>query len=107
MNPIHHDPEFAQQAGYPGPFAVGMRQAAVLASAVALWLGDEAVRRFRVQFREQAWPGDVLTYTGRVVATKAIGDELLVELELQVTRPAGGQHIVGWASCALPAHSVS
>ena len=27
MNPIHHDTAFARQAGYPGPFAVGMLQA--------------------------------------------------------------------------------
>ena len=31
MNPIHHDSEFASKAGFPKPFAVGMRQMGVLA----------------------------------------------------------------------------
>ena len=68
MNPIHHDTEFAKGAGFPGPFAVGMLQAGVLATYVTDWLGAASVRRFKVQFREQAWPGDVLTYAGTVVA---------------------------------------
>src|SRR5690606_20529387 len=62
MNPIHHDPAFAAKAGYPQPFAVGMRQAGYLATYGTDRFGPENVRRFRVQFREQAWPGDVITY---------------------------------------------
>jgi acyl dehydratase len=70
MNPIHHDTDFAKAAGYPGPFAVGMLQAGVLSTYATDWLGASNLRRFKVQFREQAWPGDVLTYTGKVVATR-------------------------------------
>src|SRR5436853_1867726 len=67
MNPIHHDAEFAQRAGYPGPFAVGMLQAGMLATYGTDRFGPENMRRFKVQFREQAWPGDVITYRGTVV----------------------------------------
>lgn len=70
LNPIHHDLPFAQAAGFPDVFAVGMLQAGVLGTWVADRYGAENVRRFRVQFREQAWPDDVLTYTGRVVARR-------------------------------------
>jgi acyl dehydratase len=101
MNPIHHDTAFAQQAGYPGPFAVGMLQAGILGSYVTDWLGPENVRRFRVQFREQAWPGDVLTYTGRVVAKRQEGGERLVDVELACIRQTGGVHLKGWATFAL------
>jgi hypothetical protein len=47
-----------------------------------------------VQIREQAWPDDVLTYTGTVVARR--GNEL--DLELAATRQTGGVHLRGWAT---------
>ncbi|HLN17067.1 MAG TPA: MaoC/PaaZ C-terminal domain-containing protein [Acidimicrobiales bacterium] len=102
MNPIHHDTEFAQRSGYPTPFAVGMRQAGILANVVTAWLGAENIRRFKVQFREQAWPGDVLTYEGRVANLREEGGQPLADLELAVTRQTGGVHLLGWATFALP-----
>jgi len=101
MNPIHHDEGFAKQAGFPSVFAVGMLQAGVLATYVTDWFGASSVRRFAVQFREQAWPGDVLTYTGKVVAKREEGGERLVDLELQATRQTGGVHLKGTATVAL------
>ena len=101
MNPIHHDDEFARAAGFPSVFAVGMLQAGVLATYVTDWLGAAQVRRFKVQFREQAWPGDVLTYQAEVVGRREEGGEQLVDLELQVTRRGGGVHLKGWASVAV------
>jgi acyl dehydratase len=98
MNPIHHDTQFAQQAGYPGPFAVGMRQAGVLAGYVAGLFGAANVRRFKVQFRTQAWPGDVLTYAGRVAAKREHDAQRLVDLELSATRQTGEVHLLGWAT---------
>jgi acyl dehydratase len=102
MNPIHHDSAFAEGAGYPTPFAVGMLQAGVLATYATDWLGPENVRRFKVQFREQAWPGDQLTYRGVVAAKREEGGERLVDLELSAARQAGGTHLEGWATFALP-----
>ena len=101
MNPIHHDTEFAQKSGFPKPFAVGMLQAGILASYATDWLGAENVRRFKVQFREQAWPGDVLTYKGTVVGKRTENGENLVDLELTATRQTGGVHLKGEATFAL------
>lgn len=98
MNPIHHDTEFAKAAGYPGPFAVGMLQAGILSTYATDWLGAANLRRFKVQFREQAWPGDVLTYTGKVVGTREGTGETLVDVELACTRQTGGTHLKGWAT---------
>ena len=103
LNPIHYDSEFAAKAGYPTPFAVGMLQAGILATYTTDWLGPRNARKFRVQFREQAWPGDVLTYAGKVVAKREEGGERLVDLELSVTRQTGGVHLKGWATFAVPA----
>jgi acyl dehydratase len=101
MNPIHHDTEFAKGAGFPSPFAVGMLQAGVLATYVTDWLGAASVRRFKVQFREQAWPGDVITYEGTVVAKREEEGKRLADLELTATRQTGGTHLKGWATVEL------
>ncbi len=101
FNPIHHDADFATKAGQPGPFAVGMRQAGVMAAYAVDWLGPENLRRFGVQFREQAWPGDVLTYSGTVTATQVHDDGTTVDVELLCTRESGGVHLRGWATFLL------
>lgn len=101
FNPIHHDEEFAQSAGYPSVFSVGMLQAGVVASFATDWLGARNVRNFGVQFREQVWPGDTLVCTGKVVDRKDDGPERTVELELTAQRVGGGAAIKGWATFAV------
>lgn len=98
LNPIHHDEGYARAAGFPTVFAVGMLQAGILGSYLADLFGPQNVRRFKVQFREQSWPGDVITYGGRVVARR--GQEL--DLELQATRQTGGVHLLAWATVLAP-----
>lgn len=103
MNPMHHDVEVARRAGHPGPFAIGMLSAGILCSYVTDWLGPTNIRRFKVRFRERAWPGDVLTYTAAVVARRDGPDGPLVDLEMACTRQTGAAHLVGWATfAALP-----
>jgi acyl dehydratase len=101
MNPIHHDSDFAKASGYPTPFAVGMLQAGVLGTYLTDWFGARSVRKYGVQFREQAWPGDVLTYSGTVLAVREEGDERLVDVELLAIRQTGGTHLKGWATVSL------
>lgn len=104
FNPIHHDDGFAQAAGYPTAFSVGMLQAGVLATYATDWLGADNVRRFGVQFREQVWPGDELECTGTVIekVDASDGDERTVNVELIVQRVGGGTAIKGWATFAVP-----
>jgi acyl dehydratase len=102
MNPIHHDAQFAASAGYPEPFAVGMRQAGVLGCYATRWLGAGNIRRFKVQFREQAWPRDVIVYQGRVVDMRTASGEHLVDVDLKATRQDGGVHLLGWATFVAP-----
>ncbi|MGZ4690398.1 MAG: MaoC/PaaZ C-terminal domain-containing protein [Acidimicrobiia bacterium] len=104
FNPIHHDEEFAQAAGYPTVFSVGMLQAGILATFATDWLGADNVRRFGVQFREQVWPGDRLVCSGSVVERLDAhnGNERTVNLELTAERIGGGTAIKGWATFAVP-----
>lgn len=102
FNPIHHDSAFAAKAGFETPFAVGMFAAGVLANFAADWLGPTNIRRYRVRFAEQAWPGDVLTYSGTVTAVTPRGAFDEVELELAATRQTGSVHIRAWATFHVP-----
>lgn len=102
MNPIHHDEQFATAAGFPSPFSVGMYQAGLLASWSTAWLGAENVRSYRVRFKEQVWPGDVLTCTGTVAREYEQDGEQRVDLDLTCTRQTGGVAIQAWATFVLP-----
>jgi acyl dehydratase len=102
LNPIHHDEQFARAAGFPTVFAVGMLQAGILGSYVTDCFGAANVRRFRTQFREQAWPGDVLTYRATVTGLREENGQRLVDLDLLVTRQTGGTHIKGEATFVVP-----
>lgn len=100
FNPIHHDESFAQAAGFESVFSVGMLQAGYLATYVADLFDTRNVRRFGVRFREQVWPGDVLTCSCVVLSedTDDLGGETTVELGLRVTRQTGGIALLGWAT---------
>jgi acyl dehydratase len=102
FNPIHHDEGFAKSAGFPTVFSVGMLQAGLLATYVTDQFGPSNIRRFRVQFREQVWPDDVLTCSGAVAKAYEDAGERRVDLDLVVTRQTGGTAIVGSATFAVP-----
>jgi acyl dehydratase len=102
FNPIHHDERFAQAAGFPSVFSVGMLQASYLATYVTDLLGQTTVRGFRTRFREQVWPDDVLTCSGRVTALRTDeSGEKVIDLELTVSRQTGGIAIEGSATFAV------
>jgi acyl dehydratase len=90
FNPIHFDDEFARAAGFPSVFSQGMLQAGILATFLTDWLGAARVRQFRVQFREQVWPGDRLVCRATVVERVERDAERRVRLEIECTRGTGG-----------------
>jgi len=100
FNPIHHDEGFARSAGFETVFSVGMLQAGLLATYCTDLFGPSNVRRFKVQFREQVWPGDRLVATGRVTQVYEADEEPRVDLALTVTRVGGGVAIAAEATFA-------
>ncbi|MFB8388298.1 MaoC/PaaZ C-terminal domain-containing protein [Microbacterium sp. NPDC055910] len=86
FNPIHHDAQFAQDAGYPSPFAVGMLSAGVAAAQLGEARDIATLRSFQTRWKAPAWPGDRLTY-----AVRDGGDDAL---EVTVTRPDGSVHML-------------
>ena len=103
LNPMHYDATFAQKAGYPSVFGQGMFTAALLATFATDWLGPANVRRFLVRFRDQVWPGDVLTCSGVVTSVEQRADGLFVQVELTSTRQTGAVAVAGEADFFLPA----
>jgi acyl dehydratase len=101
MNPIHHDEEFAKAAGFPTPFSVGMFQAGALAAWAVSWLGAENIRRYKVRFKEQVWPDDVLTCSGTVVEEYERDGDPMVDVDLVCSRQTGGVAIQAWATFVL------
>jgi acyl dehydratase len=102
LNPMHYDDEFARSAGHPSVFAQGMFSAALLAGFATDWLGARNVRRFGVRFREQVWPGDVLTCSGTVTELSEEPDADRLTVELTATRQTGGLAISGTAEFLIP-----
>jgi acyl dehydratase len=97
LNPMHYDDEFARSAGHPSVFAQGMFSAALLAGFATDWMGAGNVRRFGVRFREQVWPGDVLTCSGTVTAVTSESGGDRISLELTAIRQTRGVAISGTA----------
>ncbi|SMC95890.1 MaoC/PaaZ C-terminal domain-containing protein [Lentzea albidocapillata] len=102
MNPIHHDEEFARAAGFQTPFSVGMWQAGLLGTYATAWLGPENVRGFRIRFRAQVWPGDVLSCVGNVVREYAEDGERRVDVELTCSRQNGDPAVTAWSTFVVP-----
>jgi acyl dehydratase len=84
-----------------------MHQSALLATFATDWLGAANVRRFGVRFRDQVWPGDVLTCTGTVSAITAHSDnEDLITVELLCARQTGDVAIAGSADFVVARSSL-
>lgn len=94
LNPIHHDEPFAQSAGMPSTFAMGMLQGGILAQRLARWVGPENVTNLSIRFTGQVWPGDVLTLSGRVTGVS----ERVATIELAVARQTGDRVIAATAT---------
>lgn len=98
---MHHDDSIAQTVGYPSVFAHGMFTAGVLSTYLTRWLGTGSLRTYRVRFKTQVWPGDVLTCSAQVTGVSEVDGEEVVEVEAQVCRQDGSVAVQGWAT-AVP-----
>lgn len=82
FNPLHHDPAFARDAGFPGVLAMGQMHAGMLASWLSDWAGVEHLRELEVRFVAPVFLGDILRFSGEVVTVH----DGTAELELVATR---------------------
>ena len=66
FNPIHHDELYAIRAGNDRLFAMGMMTAGFLSHMITHWVGDGRLRRYKIRFGRQVWPGDTVTCKGKI-----------------------------------------
>jgi len=81
--PLHYDQTFVEAAGIPTVFAQGMWTAGCLSRCLTDYAGAGNVRRFRVRFARQVWPGDTLTCRGKVTGKSEKNGEKLIEGEVE------------------------
>lgn len=101
MNPIHHDEEFARNAGFAAPLGIGMFAAGLLNSWATAWLGAENIRRTRVRWKHPVWPGDVLSCGGEIERVYEEEGEERVDLRLTCRRQTGEIAVQGWTTFVL------
>ena len=105
FNPMHHDEVLAQGAGQPSVFGHGMFSAGLLARAVTDYDGVGALRRYRVRFTRQTWPGEELVTTVRVTGVRDEDGRHLVDLACELANADGEVKVSGEATAELPARS--
>lgn len=66
FNPLHHDDDSAQAAGFEAVIAMGQFQTGLLAAALSDWVGAENVLQFSVRFARPVKLGDVVLLEGTV-----------------------------------------
>ena len=67
-NPIHLEPAFAKEAGFPSVIAHGMISMAFLADYLVSQFPESeySILRMKTRFRKVTFPGDQLTCEGRI-----------------------------------------
>ena len=102
--PVHHDPEFAAEAGHSAIFYnTGFTQAA-LCRVVTDWAGPAGwMTKFRFEMRKMNIPDDQVHARGKVVAKSEQDDgHGLVDLEVWLENDRLGVTTPGWATVRLP-----
>jgi acyl dehydratase len=93
--PLHYDQTFVEAAGIPTVFAQGMWTAGCLGRCLTDYAGAGNVRRYRVRFSRQVWPGDTLTCRGKVTSKVEKDGEKLIEGDVEVINQKGEAAIKG------------
>ncbi len=101
FNPIHTDEAFAKAVGLPSVFAMGLMQGGYLARMLTDWVGVGNLKRYKIRFTGQVWPGETIICKGKIVRKYEGDGEKLVDCELAVVNQEGDSKIAGEATVAL------
>jgi acyl dehydratase len=93
--PLHYDQSFVEAAGIPTVFAQGMWTAGCLSRCLTDYAGAGNVRRFKVRFSRQVWPGDTLTCRGTVTNKTERNGERIIEGDVEVLNQKGEATVKG------------
>src|SRR5437660_12630315 len=102
FNPMHHDEVKAQAAGLPSVFGHGMFSAGFLAKAITDYVGVGNLKKYKVRFTKQTWPGEHLRSRIKVTAKRKENGSNLVDLECELANQDGEVKVSGEATADLP-----
>ena len=102
FNPMHTDEVKAKEAGLPSVFGHGMFSAGFLAKAVTDYVGVGNLKKYKVRFAKQTWPGE--TFVTKVTVTNKRKEDgaNLVDLDCQLLNQDGEVKVSGEATAELP-----
>lgn len=101
--PVHHDPDFAREAGHEAIFLNTAFIRGCLCRVLTDWIGREGfVKTLGFQMRRPDFLGETITARGRVTARGPGGT---IDLEVWIETPAGGVTAPGTATVILPRRS--
>jgi acyl dehydratase len=102
--PHHYDQQFANQMlGLPNVIAHGPLNAAFLAQLVTNWIGSEGMlTRHYTELRGNVFPGDKLTFQGKVADKYIKDEEGFVEIESWAQNQNGRRVALGKTTAILP-----
>jgi acyl dehydratase len=102
FNPMHTDEVKAKEAGLPSVFGHGMFSAGLLATAITNYVGIGTLKRYKVRFAKQTWPGETFITSVKVIGKRKEDGENLVDLECTLSNQDGEVKVAGEATAALP-----
>ena len=98
---VHLDEAYARDMGFPGVIAHGLLVMAYLGRTLTDWQPLSRLRSFSCRFQAVTLLGDRLECRGVVVAVRALAEERLVDLELEVVNQDAELKITGKATLHL------
>ena len=102
FNPMHHDEVKAQAAGLPSVFGHGMFSAGFLAKALTDYVGVGTLKKYKVRFAKQTWPGETFKTSITVTAKRKENGSNLIDLEATLLNQDGEVKVSGEATAELP-----
>ena len=101
-NPIHLDADAAKAGGLPGIIAHGMLPLGFLGQLLTQWVPQTQLRGLSARFVAMAFPGDVISCSGKISGKRKQNGETLVDLEIAAQNQKGEIIQLGKATVALP-----
>jgi acyl dehydratase len=101
--PIHYDKDFAQSRGLSGVIVHGQLVGAFLGQLMTDWIGEHGIlRRLSCSYKGTNYPGEVLTFRGKVTKKYVEDGQHCVECSLWAENPRGEKTASGTAVVILP-----
>jgi len=100
---LHYDKDFATGMGFPNVIIHGRLGSAFITQMLTDWVGAQGqVRKFSVQYRGNAFPGQKFICKGKVTKKYVKNGEHCVECEVWGENPEGQKVTPGSAMVILP-----